>query len=87
MGKAAVHCTSTQSSHCETGNESVQTVSSRKSFKSRYLIDLADFNECRMLILHSLMKYNIINHHNYGLFQLSLLGEKLFGKCFQCNST
>ena len=38
MGKAAVHCTSTQSLHCETRNESVQIVSPRISLESRCLM-------------------------------------------------
>ena len=38
MGKAAVHCTSTQSLHCETRNKNIQIVSPRISLESRYLI-------------------------------------------------
>ena len=35
MGKAAVHCTSTQSLHCETRNKSIQIVSPRTNLESR----------------------------------------------------
>ena len=38
MGKAAVHCTSTQSLHCETRNKGVQIVSPRMNLESRYFI-------------------------------------------------
>ena len=38
MGKAAVHCTSTQSLHCETRNKGVQIVSPRINLESRYVI-------------------------------------------------
>ena len=38
MGKAAVHCTSTQSLHCETRNKGVQIVSPQINLESRYFI-------------------------------------------------
>ena len=44
--------------------------------------DLVSFNECRKLILHSVIKYSMINHHNYSLFQLSLLGENFLENVF-----
>ena len=44
--------------------------------------DLVTFNECCKLILHSFMKYDIINHHNYSLFQFSLLGENFLESIF-----
>ena len=44
--------------------------------------DLVTFNECCKLILHSFMKYYIINHHNYSLFQFSLLGENFLESIF-----
>ena len=44
--------------------------------------DLVTFNECCKLILHSFMKYYIINHHNYSLFQFSLLGENFLESVF-----
>ena len=38
IGKAAVHCTSTQSLHCETRNKNIQIVSPRISLESRCLM-------------------------------------------------
>ena len=44
--------------------------------------DLVTFDECRTLILHSFVKYHIISHHNYSLFQFFQLGENFLENIF-----